>query len=109
MGQLFKSTQHPANPKRLIYVPKWKLLMLNALENLMMFKAVSYHEQSRSLRIKQKAWVTLFFLKQKSQFKNGANIHILLIYRLPKSSDFLGAEVLIAVKMKVQDLLLWET
>lgn len=82
--------------------------MLNVLENLMMFKAVSYHEQSRSLRIKQKAWVTLFSLKQKSQFKDGANIHILLIYRLPKSSDFLGAEVLIAVKMKVQDLLLWE-
>ena len=82
--------------------------MLNALENLMVFKAVSY-EQSKSWRIKLRAWVTSFSLKQKSEFKDEANIHILLLYRLPKSSDFLGAEILIAVKMKVQDLLLWET
>lgn len=83
--------------------------MLNALENLMMFKAVSYHEQSRSWRIKQRAWVILFSLKQKSEFKDEANIHILLTYRLRESSDFLGAEILIVVKMKVQDLFLWET
>lgn len=75
--------------------------MLNALENLMVFKVVSYHEQCRSWRIKQRAWVTLFSLKQKYEFKDEANIHILLIYRLPKSSDFLGDEVMIAVKMKV--------
>lgn len=83
--------------------------MLNALENLMVFKAVSYYEQSRSWKIKQRAWLTLFSSKQKCEFKDEANIHILLIYRLPKSSDFLGAEILIAVKMEVQDLLLWET
>lgn len=83
--------------------------MLNALENLMVFKAVSYYEQSRSWKIKQRAWLTLFSRKQKCEFKDEANIHILLIYRLPKSSDFLGAEILIAVKMEVQDLLLWET
>lgn len=67
--------------------------MLNALENLMVFKAVSYYEQSRSWKIKQRAWLTLFSRKQKCEFKDEANIHILLIYRLPKSSDFLGPEI----------------
>lgn len=72
--------------------------MLDALENLRMFKAVCYHKQSRRWGIKQ---VTLFCFKQKSEFKDKANIHILLIYGLPKSSNFLGDEILIAVKMKV--------
>lgn len=80
--------------------------MLNALENLMVFKAVSYHEQSRSWRIKQRTWLTLFSLKQKSEFKGEASIHILLKYRLPKSSDFLVAVILITVKVKVQDIAL---
>jgi len=38
--------------------------------------------------IKQKAWVILFSLKQKTEFKDEASIHILLICRLPDSSDF---------------------
>lgn len=72
--------------------------MLNALENLGVFKGVCYNEQSRRWRIKL---VTLFCLKQKSEFKDKANVHTLIMYRLPKSSNFLGDEILIAVEMKV--------
>ncbi|RMC07092.1 hypothetical protein DUI87_16548 [Hirundo rustica rustica] len=37
----------------------------------------------------------------KPEFKDKANIHILILYGLPKSSNFLGDEILIAVKMKM--------
>lgn len=50
--------------------------------------------------------VTLFSFAQKSEFKDEATVHSLLICRLPKLSSFLGAEVLVAVKIKLWVLLL---
>lgn len=51
--------------------------------------------------MKKRAKVTLFSFAQGSEFKDEANVCILPMYRLLKPSCFVGAEVLMAVKIEV--------